>query len=86
MNKVNHAELIQAGKATRFGPGWPGHRCGAKPRAGGGMAEGAGLSFAEAMLCQTRGALPHPSSDDKTMEELASETYRRAAAVTEQSE
>ena len=35
MNKVNHAELIEAGMATRFGPGWPGRRCGAKTRAGG---------------------------------------------------
>ena len=35
MNKVNHAELIEAGTATRFGPDWPGRRCGAKTRAGG---------------------------------------------------
>ena len=34
MNKVNHAELIEAGKATRFGPGWPGIRCLAKTRRG----------------------------------------------------
>jgi hypothetical protein len=35
VKKVNHAELIEAGKATRFGPGWPGRRCGAKTRPGG---------------------------------------------------
>ena len=35
MNKVNHAELIEAGMATRFGPDWPGRRCGAKTRSGG---------------------------------------------------
>jgi len=35
VNKGNHAELIEAGKATRFGPGWPGRRCGAKTRPGG---------------------------------------------------
>ena len=35
MNKVNHAELIEAGKATRFGIDWPGRRCGAKTRSGG---------------------------------------------------
>jgi hypothetical protein len=44
-----------------------------------GLAEGAGLTFAEAMLCQTRGALPNPSSNDPSFEEAASETYRRAA-------
>ena len=34
MNKVNHVELIEAGKATRFGAGWPGTRCLAKTRRG----------------------------------------------------
>jgi hypothetical protein len=34
VNKVNHAELIEAGKATRFGAGWPGTRCLAKTRRG----------------------------------------------------
>ena len=34
LKTVNHAELIQAGKATRFGPGWPGTRCLAKTRRG----------------------------------------------------
>ena len=34
MNKVNHADLIEAGMATRFGPGWPGTRCLAKTRRG----------------------------------------------------
>ena len=34
MNKVNHAELIEAGMATRFGPNWPGRRCLAKTRQG----------------------------------------------------
>ena len=34
VNKVNHAELIEAGMATRFGPGWPGTRCLAKTRRG----------------------------------------------------
>jgi hypothetical protein len=28
-------DLIVAGEATRFGPDWPGLRCGAKTRAGG---------------------------------------------------
>ena len=35
MNKVNHPELLKVGHATRFGPSWPGHRCGAKTRGGG---------------------------------------------------
>ena len=35
MKLTNHAELIQAGIETRFGPGWPGRRCSAKTRAGG---------------------------------------------------
>ena len=35
MKKVNHIALIEAGHATRFGPDWPGRRCGAKTRAGG---------------------------------------------------
>lgn len=43
-----------------------------------GLADGAGITFAEAMLCQTRGALPHPSDTDRSMEEAASDTYRRA--------
>ena len=34
MNRVNHAELIEAGMATRFGPNWPGRRCLAKTRQG----------------------------------------------------
>ena len=34
MNKVTHAELIEAGMATRFGPNWPGRRCLAKTRQG----------------------------------------------------
>ena len=34
MNNVNHAELIEAGMATRFGPGWPGSRYLAKSRRG----------------------------------------------------
>jgi len=35
VNIVNREKLAQAGMATRFGPGWPGRRCGAKTRAGG---------------------------------------------------
>ena len=35
LNIVNHTALIEAGHATRFGPDWPGRRCGAKTRAGG---------------------------------------------------
>ena len=31
---VNHQKLIEAGKATRFGPHWPGQRCLAKTRQG----------------------------------------------------
>ena len=34
MNKVNHAELIEAGMATRFGPNRQGRRCLAKTRQG----------------------------------------------------
>jgi hypothetical protein len=34
MKLTNHTALIKAGQATRFGPGWPGRRCGAKTRAG----------------------------------------------------
>ena len=35
MKLTNHTALIEAGIETRFGPGWPGRRCGAKTRAGG---------------------------------------------------
>ncbi len=35
MKLTDRKVLIQAGLATRFGPSWPGHRCGAKTRAGG---------------------------------------------------
>ena len=35
MNQTNNTALTEAGMATRFGPDWPGHRCGAKTRAGG---------------------------------------------------
>ncbi|MFP6710036.1 MAG: HGGxSTG domain-containing protein [Alphaproteobacteria bacterium] len=35
MKLTNCRALIKAGLATRFGPNWPGHRCGAKTRAGG---------------------------------------------------
>lgn len=35
MKLTNHTALIEAGQGTRFGPDWPGHRCGAKTRAGG---------------------------------------------------
>ena len=35
MKTVNHEKLGQAGMATRFGPDWPGRRCGAKTRTGG---------------------------------------------------
>jgi len=35
MKLTNHTALIKVGQATRFGPNWPGHRCGAKTRAGG---------------------------------------------------
>ena len=34
MKKVNHAEFLEAGIATRFGPNWPGKRCLAKTRQG----------------------------------------------------
>ncbi len=34
VNNVNHAELIEAGTATRFGLGWPGTRCLANTRRG----------------------------------------------------
>ena len=34
MKLTDHKVLIQAGLATRFGPSWPGRRCGAKTRAG----------------------------------------------------
>ena len=35
MNLTDHENLAQAGLATRFGPDWPGRRCGAKTRSGG---------------------------------------------------
>ena len=35
MNQTNNTALTEAGHATRFGADWPGHRCGAKTRAGG---------------------------------------------------
>ena len=35
MKLTNRRAPIKAGLATRFGPSWPGHRCGAKTRAGG---------------------------------------------------
>ncbi len=35
MKLTNHTSLIKSGQATRFGPSWPGRRCGAKTRAGG---------------------------------------------------
>jgi len=35
VNQTNHTALIEAGHATRFGPDWPGRRCGAKTRDGG---------------------------------------------------
>ncbi len=31
---VNHQKLVEAGKATRLGPDWPGQRCLAKTRRG----------------------------------------------------
>ena len=35
MKLTNHTALIEAGIETRFGPEWPGRRCGAKTRSGG---------------------------------------------------
>ena len=35
MQLTNRAALIESGRKTRFGPDWPGRRCGAKTRAGG---------------------------------------------------
>ena len=35
MNQTYNTALTEAGHATRFGPDWPGRRCGAKTRAGG---------------------------------------------------
>ncbi|MFP6704445.1 MAG: HGGxSTG domain-containing protein [Alphaproteobacteria bacterium] len=35
MKLTNRRPLIKASLATRFGPSWPGHRCGAKTWAGG---------------------------------------------------
>ena len=35
MQLTNRAALIESGRKTRFGPDWPGQRCGAKTRAGG---------------------------------------------------
>ena len=35
MKLTNHTALIEAGIETRFGPDWPGRRCGAKSRVGG---------------------------------------------------
>jgi len=34
VTKGNNASLIRAGKATRFGPEWPGQRCLANTRSG----------------------------------------------------
>ena len=34
MNKTAHVVLTESGLATRFGPDWPGRRCGAKTRQG----------------------------------------------------
>ena len=34
MNKTEHVALTESGLATRFGPDWPGRRCGAKTRQG----------------------------------------------------
>ena len=35
LKSVNFGAFVEAGMATRFGPGWPGRRCDAKTRAGG---------------------------------------------------
>ena len=35
LKAANFGAFVEAGMATRFGPGWPGRRCGAKTRAGG---------------------------------------------------
>ena len=35
LKAANFGAFVEAGMATRFGPDWPGHRCGAKTRAGG---------------------------------------------------
>ena len=35
MKLTNHTSLIMSGQATRFGPDWPGRRCGAMTRGGG---------------------------------------------------
>jgi hypothetical protein len=34
VNKTEHVALTESGLATRFGPDWPGRRCGAKTRQG----------------------------------------------------
>ena len=34
MKLTNHTALIEAGIETRFGPDWPGRRCGARTRQG----------------------------------------------------
>jgi hypothetical protein len=34
VNKTAHVVLTESGLATRFGPDWPGRRCGAKTRQG----------------------------------------------------
>ena len=35
LKAANFGAFVEAGMATRFGPDWPGRRCGAKTRAGG---------------------------------------------------
>ena len=35
VNKSEPGTLMEAGRATRFGPAWPGRRCGARTRHGG---------------------------------------------------
>ena len=35
VNMSERANLMEAGRATRFGPAWPGRRCGARTRHGG---------------------------------------------------
>ena len=35
LKAANFGAFVEAGRGTRFGPDWPGRRCGAKTRAGG---------------------------------------------------
>ena len=80
MNLTDREKLAQAGLATRFGPEWPGRRCGAKTRSGGACQNPAIKGRGRCKLHGGRSTGPKTSAGKAGVAKANTKHGRRSAA------